>query len=336
MTEDDKCRCTVASTGKKCSKNVKKGSKYCGTHTDCKKVFSPKPASPKKPSPQKTRLLIGFDIENDAYFTIFEGGKKVKKDYNISEEEFQPFFNNARKIPLQDNWLLLLDKEGEPFYYKKITKETTRKAPFQMSKVFPNGFEVIKESPYYKGKIVEVSIESESESESDSDSGFDQKHEHENEYEKLNKLFPGNKGSLEYLKALNRNIQCDSQQPCDDGECDLEYSKCVPKTKEEYYDDIERFEHEGASFVGKKSTIEKMKLAIKEKEKEKEKAKKEAEDKVKKDAKAKKDAEDKAKKEAKPKKEEDVGDDLDLSAKEEGELTELQQALIKCLMPSAK
>jgi membrane protein involved in colicin uptake len=113
----------------------------------------------------------------------------------------------------------------------------------------------------------------------------------------------------------------------------------VPKTATEYYDDIERFEHNGASYVGKKATIQKMKLAISEAEKaakdSKKKAEKDAEaEEAKKKAKAEKDA--KKKKPAADASPKGKADDLDFDIDEEGDLTELQQALIDCLMPAVK
>jgi hypothetical protein len=337
-----KCKCIVASTGKKCDKDAKEGSRYCGIHKECKKDAektsrpkkpSPKKPSPKKPSPKKPRLFIFFDKEDDeAYFGFFNDKKVlIKTTSELTQEEFKPYYTDKRKIELQDDWRMLLDKMGEPYYNKKGTREASRDSPFKMSKVFPKGFEVLSESPYYKGTPVEVSVSSsESESESESETESDHEAKLDQEFEQLREKFPGNKGSLDYLRALNKNIACDSEKPCSDGECDLEYKRCVPKTATEYYDDIERFEHNGASYVGKKTTIQKMKLAI-----EAEKAEKDAEaEEAKKKAKAEKDS--KKKKPAADASPKGKADDLDFDIDEEGDLTELQQALIDCLMPAVK
>ena len=158
---------------------------------------------------------------------------------------------------------------------------------------------------------------------------------------------------LEYLKQLYKGKPCDLKNPCDEGFCDLRSMKCLDETKEDYYENIKTHIVDGKYFVGTQEFLDKAfpkskkadedeadeadKKAKKEAKKEAKEAKAKA-DKEAAEAEAKKAKSDKAKKpEAKPEdeaKEEEV--DLDIDVKDLGKLSELQRALIECLMPAGK
>jgi len=121
---------------------------------------------------------------------------------------------------------------------------------------------------------------------------------------------------LEYLKQLykGKNL-CDNNKPCDVGECDLKSKMCVDETMTAYYEGMEKRTINGKNFLGTKEILDKafpqvdeVKEAVSEPE-EKEEAVSEPE-------------------------EEEV--DLDVNIKDLGKLTELQRALVECLMPSTK
>jgi hypothetical protein len=121
---------------------------------------------------------------------------------------------------------------------------------------------------------------------------------------------------LEYLKQLykGKNL-CDNNKPCDVGECDLKSKMCVDETMTAYYEGMEKRTINGKNFLGTKEILDKafpqvdeVKEAVSEPE-EKEEVVSEPE-------------------------EEEV--DLDVNIKDLGKLTELQRALVECLMPSTK
>jgi len=138
---------------------------------------------------------------------------------------------------------------------------------------------------------------------------------------------------LEYLQQLFKGKPCDLKKPCDKGDCDLNSMKCLDETKEDYYENMERRLFNGKYFLGTKETLDKAFPVSKEEEakaKEAEEAKK-ASKKAKKEAEAKK-----AKPESKEAKEDEEEVDLDVDVKDLGKLSELQRALIECLMPAGK
>jgi len=139
--------------------------------------------------------------------------------------------------------------------------------------------------------------------------------------------------SLSYLMALHDGKKCDYDAPCDDGqECDLENQKCVPETNESYYDDLERKKYNGKSFVGSHSKIEK--LASPKAPSPKAPSPKKASPKAPSPKKA-------SPKAPSPKDEvsEDEVEAIDLEdivPSDLSKLSELQKALVECLMPSNK
>ena len=148
----------------------------------------------------------------------------------------------------------------------------------------------------------------------------------ENYYKNLlkDKKFKEN-ASLSYLMALHDGKKCDYDAPCDDGqECDLENQKCVPETNESYYDDLERKKYNGKSFVGSHAKIEKLKSPSPPKA-------------------PKVPSPPKAPKVPSPPKVDEVSEDEvevidleDIVPNDLSKLSELQKALVECLMPSNK
>ena len=292
--------------------------------------------------------VLKFD-ESDGYF-YYNRTLKVKPTRTpIDVSEFQSW-----KIKVNKNCIMKIDSEGDPYYICKVKGEQTssRYPPVIMNERFPNGIELLLTPPFFKelDEKKMVTIEK----------------PEEKEKEKV-------KTELDaYLQALAQGIHCDEDTPCDkDHECDLENKKCVPKSDKSYYDDLKRHEEDGASFVGKSSTIqnlidsiaakkkkakedaakeaakeEKKKKAAKEEaakqeEEKKKKAAKEEEDKKKKaaDASQKKAAGAAQKKAAKEeKKEEDEKTDSELNVDDVLDpdyenLSALQKALMDCLVP---
>ena len=143
--------------------------------------------------------------------------------------------------------------------------------------------------------------------------------------------------------ALHEGKKCDYDEPCDDGqECDLENQKCVPETNESYYDDLERKKYNGKSFVGSHAKIEKLaspKAPSPKKASPKAPSPKKASPKAPSPKKALPKAP--SPKKASPKAEvsEDEVEVIDLEdivPNDLSKLSELQKALVECLMPSNK
>ena len=115
---------------------------------------------------------------------------------------------------------------------------------------------------------------------------------------------------LEYLKQLRKGKKCDYNNPCDEGDCDLLSKMCVDETMSPYYEGMERRSFNGKYFLGRKETLDQAFPLVDEvKEEVKEEVVSEPE-------------------------EEEV--DLDIELKDLGKLTDLQRALVECLMPSTK
>jgi len=133
---------------------------------------------------------------------------------------------------------------------------------------------------------------------------------------------------LNYLKQLCKGKECDTKKlHCDENElCDLESKRCLDETKEEYYENMDRRFVKGKYYGGTKETLDR---AFPPEESEEDEAAKKAAKKAAKEAK--KAAEDEKKQEPE---EEEV--DLDLDVKDLGKLSELQRALVECLMPAGK
>ena len=128
---------------------------------------------------------------------------------------------------------------------------------------------------------------------------------------------------LEYLQQLRKGKSCDYNNPCDEGDCDLLSKKCVDETMSAYYEGMERRSFNGKYFLGRKETLDQAFPLVDEvkeevvSEPEEEKVVSEPEE---------------EKVVSEP--EEEV--DLDLDVKNLGKLSELQRALVECLMPSTK
>ena len=302
---------------------------------------------PKKIFVYPTNWVLNFEEdEGYYYYNRTLGIKGVRSPIDLS------LFKNW-KIQINQYCIIKLDNEGDPYYncINKGEKTISRTPPVNMKNLFPYGIELLLTAPFFnkldKFKKVEV---------------LEVKGEVKGEVKVKNEL-------QSYLQALANGVHCDENTPCDgDHECDLEQSKCIPKSDTSYYEDIKRHENDGTFFVGKTSTIQKLidsiaarkgkkdaedateeeKKAAKQKRKdEKAAAKKQeqdAEDAAEEEKKAakKKRKDEKAAKEqdatSSKKKQKDVEDsDLDMEDnldQDSDNLTELQEALIKCLMPS--
>ena len=281
--------------------------------------------------------VLKFDDEDDAFY--YNRTLKIKPTRTpIDASEFKTW-----KIKVNKKCILKIDEEGDPYYIciNEGKQETSRTAPVRMNKLFPYGIELLLTPPFYKeldeNKMVEKSKEKSKEK-------------------------PKTDLSA-YLEALAKGIQCDEDTPCDgDHECDLESKKCVPKSDTSYYDDLKRHEENGTFFVGKTGTIERLvksfadkkAAAAKEAAKEEKEKKKAAEAAAKEEKEKKKAAEAAAKEEKEKKKaaggkkaadkkkgkeEKEGKEDEDLSVDDVldtdfDNLSELQKALIDCLMPS--
>ena len=277
--------------------------------------------------------VLKFDDDDDAFY--YNRTLKVKPTRTpIDASEFK-----AWKIKVNKKCVLKIDKDGDPYYIciNEGKQETSRTPPVSMKGLFPYGIELLLTSPFYKeldeNKMITIEKP--------------QQKEKEKEKEKKVKT-----DLAAYLEALAKGIHCDENMPCDkDHECDLENKMCVPKSDKSYYDDLKRHEEDGASFVGKSATIQKLIDSITSKKKKKEddeKAEKAAKKQKKEDdekATKKREEEEKAsKKKQKKRKEEE--DRKEAEADDEDELnvddvldpdyenlSALQKALMDCLVP---
>jgi hypothetical protein len=216
----------------------------------------------------------------------------------------------SKESNLPDGWLEKLDKtSGRTFYYNKVTKKSQWNKP-------------------------------------------------ETEYDQLKKLYKNLKNdvSLDYLKALHLGKKCDIDEPCDDGDCDLENNKCVPESKEDNYLNMDRMLHNGKYFLGTKNTINELRKKLKpktpspktpsppKKSKTPSPPKKSKTPSPPKKSKTpspvkKPKSPSPVKKPKSPSPEEDSDEEIDLNGfdqKDFDKLSELQKALVNCLMPSNK
>ena len=259
--------------------------------------------------------VLKFDDEDDAFY--YNRTLKIKPTRTpIDASEFETW-----KIKVNKKCILKIDEEGDPYYIciNERKQETSRTAPVRMNKLFPYGIELLLTPPFYKeldeNKMVTIEKP-------------EQKEKPKEKSKEKSKEKPKTDLSA-YLEALAKGIQCDEDTPCDgDHECDLESKKCVPKSDTSYYDDLKRHEENGTFFVGKTGTIERLVKSFADK---KAAAAKEAakEEKEKKKAAGGKKAADKKK----GKEDEDLSVD-DVLDTDFDNLSELQKALIDCLMPS--
>jgi len=296
--------------------------------------------------------VLKFDKDDDPFY-YNRSLRVTPRRTPIDASEFKTW-----KIKVSRNCILRIDNEGDPYYtcIIKGKQESSRTAPVSMNELFPYGIELLLTPPFYKelDENKKVTIE-----------------KPEQKEQKEQKV----KTDLSaYLAALAKGIHCDENTPCDDKdhECDLENKMCVPKSDKSYYDDLKRHEEDGASFVGKSATIQKLidsitskkqkkeeddkkaaKAAKKQKKEEEEKAaqkKREEEEKAEKAAKKKKDDEkaSKKKQQKRDEEEEEEEDEKEAEAEPEDEdelnvddvldpdyenLSALQKALMDCLVP---
>jgi len=133
-----------------------------------------------------------------------------------------------------------MDAPGNTFIYfyendengKRVKGTATRQlANVKMTEKFPQGVEIVDESPY----LIDLN--------------------HKSEYEQK-------KNKLAYLAALAKGDKCDSKIPCKETEeCDLRNKKCVPKNLNRD-DDVVRYADKKGAYVGNKKEIEDLKAEL--------------------------------------------------------------------------
>ena len=146
-------------------------------------------------------------------------------------------------------------------------------------------------------------------------------------YKKVERTGP----KLEYLQQLLKGKECDKDRYCEEGYCDLLENRCVDDPTEDYYDNMQRRKVNGKFFLGTKKILDDT-FGVEPEPEPEPKPKKAPEPKPKKAPKAQQVQPEDEAKEAKDTEEVD----LDIDIKDLGKLTELQRALVECLMPAGK